>query len=59
MAIFVVSLKHAFLFEKQFLDLLTLRRIGSDFEQFPIVLNVLAYDKTLHDNSRQGRQALS
>ena len=30
------------LFEKQFLDLLTLREIGSDFEHFPIVLNELA-----------------
>jgi hypothetical protein len=46
--IFVVFLQLGFFVEKQLLDLPTLRKIASDFEQCPVVLNVLLYDKTLH-----------
>ena len=45
--IFVVFFQLSFFVEKQFLDLPTLRRIARDFEQFPIVLDVLPNDKTL------------
>ena len=47
--IFVVLLELSFFFEKQFLDPLSLCAIEGDFQHFPIVLNVLPYDKTLHD----------
>jgi hypothetical protein len=43
-----------FFVDNQFLDLLTLRRIASDFDQFLIVCNVLLYDKTLHRSLRLG-----
>jgi hypothetical protein len=46
--IFFVFLEFSFFVEKQFLDLSPLRRIASDLEQFPIVLDVLPNDKTLH-----------
>ena len=52
--VFVVFLELGFLFEKQFLDLPMLFGIRGDLEHFPIVLNVLPYDKTFHDPS-QGR----
>jgi len=45
--IFVVFLQLGFFVEKQLLDLPTLRRIASDFEQCPVVLNVLLYDMPL------------
>jgi hypothetical protein len=47
--VFVVLLEFGFFFEKQFLDPLPLCAIEGDFEHFPIVFNVLPYDKTLHD----------
>jgi hypothetical protein len=50
--IFVVFLQLGFFVEEQFLDLKPSRGIGSDFEQFPIVLNVLARHKAVHDLSK-------
>jgi hypothetical protein len=52
--IFVVFLQLGFFVDKQFLDLLTLRRITSDFDQFLIEFSVLLYDKTLRHNLRLG-----
>jgi hypothetical protein len=45
----VVAPEMRFLFEKQFLKLRTLRRIGSDLEHFPEMVDVLPYNKTLHN----------
>ena len=47
--IFVVLFELSFFFEKQFIDPLSLCGVEGYFEHFPIVLNVLPYDKTLHD----------
>jgi len=38
--------------KQQFLDLPTLRGVGSDFEQFQMMLNVLSYHETLHGSLR-------
>ena len=46
--VFFVFLDLSLFFKKQFLDLLTLSRIGRDFEQLAIVLTVLSYHKALH-----------
>ena len=45
----LVFLDLSFFFEKQFLDLPTLRRSGSDFKHCRIVRKLLLYHKTLHD----------
>ena len=55
--IFFVFFELGLFFEKQFLDVPTLIGIGSDLEHCPIVLDVLPYDKTLHD-PLQGRNRL-
>jgi hypothetical protein len=55
--IFVVILQLGFFVTKQLLDPLTLGRIGGNFEQFRIVLNVLPYDKAFQRAS--SRSAVS
>ena len=55
--IFLVFLEPSFFVEKQFLDHPAPPKIGRGFEHCPIMLNVLLYDKTLHD-PLQGRNFL-
>ena len=50
--IVVVFLDLGFFFEKQFVDLPTRRRSGSDFKHCRVVRNVLLYHKTLRDPFR-------
>jgi hypothetical protein len=52
--IFFVFLQLGFFVDKQFLDLLTLRRVASDFDQIPYSVQCLLYDKTLHHGLRLG-----
>ena len=47
----------AFFVVKQLLNRTQLRRVGSDDQQCPVVLNVLPHHKTLHD-PLQGRDCL-
>jgi hypothetical protein len=55
--IFFVFLELRLFFAKQSLEHPAPLKIGPDFEHCPIVLNVLLYDKTLH-NPLQGRNFL-
>jgi hypothetical protein len=48
-ATFFNFLELVLFFEKQFLDHAAFYRIGSDFEHFAIVLNILPPDKPFHD----------
>jgi len=50
--IFVVLLELSFFVEKQFLEHPTPLQIGTDFDHFPIVLNVLLDDRPLHISLR-------
>jgi hypothetical protein len=55
--LFLVFLEVGFFFAKQLLDYSALRRIGSGFEDFPVVRNVLLPDKAFH-TSLQGHNFL-
>jgi hypothetical protein len=57
LAIVVVFFKFGFFVVKQLLNRTPLRRVGSDDQQCPVVLDVLPHHKTLHD-PLQGRDCL-